>query len=177
MKTKLFRTLAFAMTFLMVSSMAFSQSTMQEPLSGVENSKDYKSFSLIFMDKELSVFANLVTLSGLNTSLALTDSELTIFAPTNAAFADMTIEKFAELTDPKNKTMLIDFVNRHFIGSKIMSSQLSDSNIIDMEGFKKIKISKSGNTVNVGGANVIKADIESKNGVIHVVDGTLNTSR
>jgi hypothetical protein len=41
-------------------------------LNGVDNTSEYKTIELINMDKDLSTFANLLTLSGLNISLALT---------------------------------------------------------------------------------------------------------
>jgi hypothetical protein len=66
-------------------------------LNGVDNTSEYKTIELINMDKDLSVFANLLTLSG--HSLALTTEPHTLLVPTNEAFSKMSIKRFAELTN------------------------------------------------------------------------------
>lgn len=159
---------------LLISVTITSQLNAQNALSGVENTKEYSTLDLINMDKDLSVFANLLTLSGLNTSLAFTNFDHTVFIPNNEAFADMTIEKFAELTNPNNRAKLVKFVNRHFTSSKIYSSELEDANILDLDDGEKIKIYKDGNTISIGGAEINTADIDSKNGVVHIVDSIVN---
>lgn len=172
MKTTMIKNFTFAISLIFLSSLGFSQSEMQEPFAGIEKTKDYKTIDLIYMDKETSIFTNLLRLSGLDASLSMTDRSHTLFLPTNAAFKSMTIENFAELTDPKNRAMLTEFVGRHFTGSKIDSFQLTDSKILDAEN--EIQIYKDGNTVSVGGATLIASDIETANGIIHVISDVIN---
>jgi uncharacterized surface protein with fasciclin (FAS1) repeats len=62
--------------------------------------------------------ANLLTL-GLNISLALTTEPHTLLVPTNEAFSKMSIKRFVELTNPKNKAELVLFMNDHFLSKKI----------------------------------------------------------
>lgn len=175
MKTKLFKNLIFTVA-LFISVATTSQLNAQNALSGVENTKDYSSMVLIYMDKDLSVFANLLILSGLDTSLAFMNNDHTVFVPNNEAFADMSIEKFAELTNPNNRAMLVEFVNRHFTSFKIHSDELQDSSILDLDNGEKIKIWRDGNVVSVGGAVINTADIETENGVIHVMDDFINVT-
>lgn len=91
---------------------------MDDPLSGIQETSKFKSADLIYMDKDLSIFSNLVTLSSLTTSLALIDQTHILFVPCNDAFTSMTIEDFAKLTDSTNRMNLIKFVNEHFITTK-----------------------------------------------------------
>ena len=177
MKTNMIKNLALGLSFLLISAIGFSQENMGEPLKGVDDTEAYKTIDLIYMDKDLSIFANLLTLSGLDTSLEMTDREHTLFIPTNEAFEEMSIEKFAELTNPENRAMLVDFVNRHFTGMKIDSNQLTESKILDLEGNNRIEISEVGNTVYIGGATVVASDIETANGVVHVVNDVINVSK
>lgn len=170
MRKKILKTLTLAMALLFVTTTGFSQSDMSEPLSGVKNTKAYSTLDLIHMDKDLSIFANLLTLTGIDTSLEMIEGWHTIFVPTNDAFADMSVEKFAELTDPKNRTSLVQFVNRHLMNSKMESSRLADNNSIDLNGTKRIKIAHSGSRIVVGDATVLVADIMTSNGIIHVVN-------
>jgi uncharacterized surface protein with fasciclin (FAS1) repeats len=83
MKTNFFTIITIVTTF-MFSSSVFAQ--VDGPiLNGVDNTSEYKTIELINMDKDLSTFANLLTLSGLNISLALTEPH-TLLVPTNEAF-------------------------------------------------------------------------------------------
>jgi len=87
-------------------------------LSGIDNTEQYSTLDIIFMDKDLSKFSNFLTLSGMDTQLAFLDGSITLLAPKNEAFEDMTMEKFAELTNPNNRAKLRTFVNRHFLAVK-----------------------------------------------------------
>lgn len=177
MKMSMMQNLVLGLSLLLVSSIGFSQENMSKPLTGVENTKAYKTIDLIYMDKDLSIFANLLTLSGLDASLKMTDRDHTLFIPTNEAFEEMSIEKFAELTNPENRAMLVDFVNRHFTGMKIDSGQLTKSKILDLDNNERIEISEVGNTVYIGGATVVASDIETANGVVHVVNDVIKISK
>lgn len=170
--------MTLALTLLFVSSLGFSQSTtMQKPLAGVDDTKQYNTIDLIYMDKDFSIFANLLTLSGLDTSLSMTDRAHTLFIPTNEAFKNMTIENFAKLTNPKNRAMLVKFVNRHFTGSKIDSRELTEFKVFNLDNNNRINVSNVGNSIVVGGSTVIAADIETANGVVHVVDNVINIAK
>ncbi|WP_179021117.1 fasciclin domain-containing protein [Winogradskyella forsetii] len=175
MKTNNIKNLFFVGALMLISTLGFSQDTMA-PLAGVDDTKEYKTIDLIYMDKDLSIFANLLTLSGLDASLKMTDKEHTLFVPTNEAFKYMTVNKFAELTNPKNRAMLVKFVNNHFISSKIESYRLTGTKILDLGGENKIEIAESGNTTFIGGAKVIASNIEKANGLVYVVNDLVNIS-
>jgi uncharacterized surface protein with fasciclin (FAS1) repeats len=64
------------------------------------------------------------TLSGLNISLALTTEPHTLLVPTNEAFSKMSIKRFVELTNPKNKAELVLFMNDHFYQKNILVMSL-----------------------------------------------------
>jgi uncharacterized surface protein with fasciclin (FAS1) repeats len=175
MKTNFFKIITIVTTF-MFSSSAFAQ--MDGPiLNGVENTSDYKTIELINMDKDLSTFANLLTLSGLNLSLALTTEPHTLLVPTNAAFSKMSIKRFVELTNPKNKTELIKFMNDHFLSNKYSSYEFKQADIITTGNNTEIEIYKDSYYLSFGGARVIQGDIKSKNGVIFIIDGFIEPSR
>ncbi|MBR9846199.1 MAG: fasciclin domain-containing protein [Algicola sp.] len=172
MKTQLFKHLTISLA-LFFSVVSFGQSKMQKTLGAIDNTDQYKTIELVFMDKDLSIFANLITLSGLDTSLAFTDSEHTLFVPTNDAFTNMSIEEFAELTDPKNRSKLVTFVKNHFYSKKFNSYNLKNNDIIDLNDDKKIKLYSDANTIGIGGATVSESDIETANGIIHILDETI----
>jgi uncharacterized surface protein with fasciclin (FAS1) repeats len=175
MKTNLFKIITIVTTFLLSSSV-FAQ--VDGPiLSGVDNTSEYKTIELINMDKDLSTFANLLTLSGLSVSLALTTEPHTLLVPTNEAFSKMSIKRFVELTNPKNKTELVLFMNDHFLSKKYTSYEFKHADIISNGNNTKINIYKDDYYLSFGGAKVIQADIKSKNGMIFIVDGFIEPSR
>lgn len=96
---------------------------------------------------------------------------LTVFAPNNDAFAQLNQSDLtALLSDP---TSLGDILEYHVVEGSYPSSELSDGDTLTtMEG-TDLTVSVDGSTITVGGAEVVQADIEAGNGVIHVIDGVL----
>ena len=175
MKTNFFKIITIVATFIFSSSV-FAQ--LDGPfLNGVDKTSAYKTIELINMDKDLSTFANLLTLSGLNISLALTTEPHTLLVPTNEAFSKMSIKRFVELTNPKNKSELVKFMNDHFLSKKYTSYEFKNADIISNGNNTKINIYKDDYYLSFGGAKVIQADIKSKNGMIFVIDGFIEPSR
>lgn len=172
MKTKTFKHLATIIGVCFLSLSAFSQSRNDEILGSVENPGNYTTIELAQMDRSLSTFMNLVALSDMGASWKLADEEFTIFIPTNAAFDEMEIERWNHLTNPKNQTDLIRFVKYHFVPKKIMKYDFEDDQIISTGVEEEIAISADGtfDTVYVGGAKIIKADIEASDGIIHIMN-------
>jgi uncharacterized surface protein with fasciclin (FAS1) repeats len=99
----------------------------------------------------------------------------TIFAPTDAAFAALpagTIE--ALLADPTGD--LTKILTYHAVGGNVLSSSLSNGQIITtvQGGTAKITINDEG--VFINNAKVTVADIIADNGVVHVIDAVLLNS-
>jgi uncharacterized surface protein with fasciclin (FAS1) repeats len=96
----------------------------------------------------------------------------TIFAPTDAAFAALpagTIE--ALLADPSGD--LTDILKYHVVAGKAMSSDLSNGQEITTLLGDDVVVTINANGVFINGAKVTVADIEAKNGVVHVIDAVL----
>merc|ERR1712194_671051 len=78
---------------------------------------------------------------------------------------------------PDNKAVLADILTYHVADGKVMSTDLTDKQVITtlQKGTVAISIDVSidGETVKVNDATVIVADIEADNGVIHAIDGVL----
>ena len=96
---------------------------------------------------------------------------LTVFAPNNDAFSQLNQSDLtALLSDP---TSLGDILEYHVVEGSYPSSELSDGDTLTtMEG-TDLTVSVDGSTITVGGAEVVQADLEAGNGVIHVIDGVL----
>ena len=96
----------------------------------------------------------------------------TVFAPTNAAFEKLPAGTVDTLLKPENKDQLTAILTYHVVPGKVMSTDLSD----DMEATtvqgEAVTIDLD-NGVQVEEANVVSADIETSNGVIHVIDAVI----
>jgi len=97
----------------------------------------------------------------------------TVFAPSDAAFANVSKATLnGLLADPKGA--LKDVLTYHVVAGKVMASDLSDGQVLTTVNGAPLKVTiNSDGTVMVGDATVTTADIETSNGVIHVIDSVL----
>ena len=97
----------------------------------------------------------------------------TVFAPTNDAFDALPAGTLDDLLKPENKAKLTDILTYHVVPGSMMAADLTDGQELTTIEGKKLKVSVNGSTVTVNGANVVKADVKSSNGVTHVIDKVL----
>lgn len=100
------------------------------------------------------------------------EGPFTVFAPTNDAFAALPDGTLESLLEEANKGQLTDILTYHVVPGKVMSSDLSDGMTATTVQGQEITIGV-GDGVTVDGANVIQADIEASNGVVHVIDAVI----
>lgn len=103
-------------------------------------------------------------------------NELTVFAPTDAAFKKISKDKLDDLLKPENKEKLKSILKYHIIEKKVPSSE-----VLKLDG-KKVK-TLQGSEIAVSikdkdiflnkDTKVTPVDIMAKNGVIHVIDTVL----
>lgn len=96
----------------------------------------------------------------------------TVFAPTDAAFDKLPKDTLTELLKPENKDKLADLLTYHVKTGKTSSEEalkLNGQNITMLNG-KPAKIEVKDGTLYIDGAKVIIADVQAKNGVIHIID-------
>ncbi len=100
------------------------------------------------------------------------EGPFTVFAPTDEAFAALpegTID--ALLADPTGD--LTQILLYHVVPGKVMAADLSDGLTADTAQGAPITFTIDGDSVKVNDANVVTADIETSNGVIHVIDAII----
>lgn len=101
------------------------------------------------------------------------DGPLTVFAPTDEAFAALPEGTVATLLEPENKDQLAAILKLHVIaGAKVTSDQLAGKTLEGETLNGTVSIDGT-DGVTVNGANVIAADVMASNGVIHVIDTVL----
>ena len=97
----------------------------------------------------------------------------TVFAPTDEAFAKLPAGTVDTLLMPDNKAKLVAILTYHVVPGKVMSAEVAGKQAM-VKTVEGGEISVDGmNGVMINNAKVIKADIETSNGVIHVIDTVL----
>ncbi|NER84919.1 MAG: fasciclin domain-containing protein [Leptolyngbya sp. SIO1D8] len=99
------------------------------------------------------------------------DTEFTVFAPTDVAFGQLPEGTIESLFQPENKELLTTVLTYHVVPGSVQSTQLSSGSVDSVAGIPLEVVVGSGVTIN--SANVVQADIEASNGIIHVVDQVL----
>jgi uncharacterized surface protein with fasciclin (FAS1) repeats len=101
------------------------------------------------------------------------DGPLTVFAPTNEAFAKLPAGTVEMLLKPENKEKLTSILTYHVVEGKVLAAdvvKLSEAKTLEGDS---IAISASDAGVKVDDANVVTTDIMASNGVIHVIDAVI----
>jgi uncharacterized surface protein with fasciclin (FAS1) repeats len=100
------------------------------------------------------------------------EGPFTVFAPTDEAFAALPAGTVDTLLKPENKDQLIAVLTYHVVPGKVMSTDLSDNMTAKTVQGSEITIDLDSG-VKVNEATVTAADIETSNGVIHVIDAVI----
>jgi uncharacterized surface protein with fasciclin (FAS1) repeats len=97
------------------------------------------------------------------------EGPITVFAPTDEAFAKLPEGTVETLLKPENKDQLTAILTYHVVAGKVMSTDLvDDMKAATLQG-EEITVDLS-DGVKINDATVTAADIEASNGVIHVID-------
>ena len=110
--------------------------------------------------------------SGLNKNLE-GDGPFTIFAPLDDAFAAISARTYYGLLREENKEKLVNILGRHVFSKKITSSEINDEIKLKAINGEEITIKKVNGIVYINEAEVVTADIEAPNGVIHFINRVL----
>jgi uncharacterized surface protein with fasciclin (FAS1) repeats len=100
------------------------------------------------------------------------EGPFTVFAPTDDAFAALPEGTVETLLLPENKDQLVSILTYHVVPGKVMSTDLTDGMMATTVQGGDLMIDLS-DGAKVNGANVSAADIETSNGVIHVIDAVI----
>jgi uncharacterized surface protein with fasciclin (FAS1) repeats len=108
------------------------------------------------------------------TSVLKTNQNLTLFAPTDAAFAALPAGELDKLMLPENGPMLQKVLTYHLINAKVDSTKIKGAKgeVKSVEG-SPLLLDGSGAQPKVDDANILQTDVLASNGVLHVVDKVL----
>jgi uncharacterized surface protein with fasciclin (FAS1) repeats len=97
---------------------------------------------------------------------------LTLFAPTDEAFAKLGPDTIAMLLKPENKQQLADILKYHVVSGRVYSDQaVKGAPLATLQG-GTLKVT-GGKVPKVEKATILTADVDTANGVIHIIDAVL----
>lgn len=98
------------------------------------------------------------------------DGPFTVFAPTDEAFAKLGDDAIAELLKPENKDKLVSILTYHVVSGKVMAADVTGIKKAETVQGSELKVKVKKGDVYINEAKVIATDIETSNGVIHIID-------
>lgn len=99
------------------------------------------------------------------------EGPFTVFAPTDEAFEALPEGLLDALLMPENKDALTSILTYHVLPAEVMSADVTDGDVETVEGSTIAITTDEG--VMVNDANVVMADVDASNGVIHAIDAVL----
>ena len=104
------------------------------------------------------------------------DGPLTVFAPTDDAFAKIPAETLQALLTPEGKDQLTKILTYHVVPGQVTADQVVNLRSAKTLQGEEVAVGVAGGKVFVDNARVVQTDILTGNGVIHVIDTVLMPS-
>jgi uncharacterized surface protein with fasciclin (FAS1) repeats len=152
-----------------------SQNSSQTDQEQVQEAKDIIETAVA--TSELSTLVTAVKAAGLVETLQ-GDGPYTVLAPTNDAFAKLPAGTVDTLLLPENKDQLTSVLTYHVISGDVMSSMLTNGQVVPTVQGQNLTVEITDGKVYFvdakgGKAMVTTADIDTKNGTVHIIDSVL----
>ncbi len=97
--------------------------------------------------------------------------QLTVFAPTDAAFGALADELGVDVEDLLELDNLEEILTYHVTPGRRDAESVTTSDRLPTLAGERIDV--DGTTLNDGQAEIVATDIEASNGIVHVIDGVL----
>lgn len=124
-------------------------------------------------DAGLTLLDTLLTLTGIIDELSV-PANYTVFAPTDSAIMafleaeELTLDELLLDVDGLSEGLLL-----HVVGDLLASTDLQDGDLLMTLAGDPVLVEISEESVNVGGAAVVQADIAADNGILHLMGAIL----
>ena len=98
---------------------------------------------------------------------------VTVFAPTDKAFASLPEGTLDSLLKPENKNQLATILKYHVVAGKVTAQEAVKAGNAETLAGPEVQISISDGRLSINDSKVITNDLETSNGIIHVIDKVL----
>jgi uncharacterized surface protein with fasciclin (FAS1) repeats len=101
------------------------------------------------------------------------EGPLTVFAPTDDAFAKLPAGTVENLLKPENKEKLVAVLTYHVVPGRVTSDKVGSLSSAKTVNGQELRISTKDGGVMIDDARVTAVDIATTNGIIHVIDSVI----
>lgn len=109
------------------------------------------------------------------TGVLKTNKNLTVFAPTDAAFAALPAGELERLMLPENRQQLQQLLTYHIVNAPVDSSKIKGKKgPVPTVAGTNLVLDGSGDALMANNATIVQADVQATNGTLHVVDKVLS---
>jgi uncharacterized surface protein with fasciclin (FAS1) repeats len=169
--------LTAAATALLAAPAALAQTAPQTPPQSPPVTTPALANNVIDVLRAQGQFSTL--LSALDTAqlteTLATRPAVTVFAPTDAAFAALSEAERTRLLNPANAQELRNRLLYHVIVADVTGAQIEGARgAVPTAGGGQVLIDGTGDAIMVDAATVVRADIDASNGGVYVIDRVLN---
>lgn len=129
---------------------------------------------LVNGDSRFKRFGEFIKAAGLDKRLS-EDKSLTVFAPTNEAFAKMPQELAVNMLKPENREQLRNRILLHVVPGALDINELTKAKVLKTEAGTEIRVdvSKDLKQIKLANANIVLPKEEAQNGMLYPVDAVL----
>lgn len=117
----------------------------------------------------LTLLCKALDVAGLTLMLSVS-GPYTIFAPNDAAFRKLSKGTFQAWLEPENRAELLCVLRYHILARYASAADVGTMSRPKMLQGQSAFVTKEGDKIRIDDANLIRMDIASSNGVIHMID-------
>lgn len=127
----------------------------------------------------IATSGNFSTLVSAAQAAGLTESltaagPVTLFAPTDAAFASLPPRVIEELLLPENSEQLMALIRNHIVMGEVVISEFPDGAEFSIQtGWGMDVRITTGNSDTFGGASIVSSGFETSNGIVYAIDSLI----
>lgn len=101
------------------------------------------------------------------------EGPITVFAPTDEAFAKLPAGTVETLLKPENKDTLVAVLTYHVVPGRLESGDVLKQKSLGTANGQRAGIAMKNGKPMIGSSTIVATDIEASNGVIHVIDAVM----
>lgn len=129
-------------------------------------------FEIVSGSENFTTFVIAAKATGLDAILK-NEGMITVFAPSNAAFAALPPGALQTLLLPENHEALRRILAYHIVPRRLTSTQIIPGRVATVQGEPLEFIASERGTLTIQGARVIQSDVAGRNGIIHAINKVL----
>lgn len=135
-------------------------------------------YEVIKNDKRFTILSKILKSTGIGEAMSEERETFTFFAPTDAAFNNLTENALKTLISPEGKGLVAAILGQHLVPkSYLYSNDLRRKDSVKTLHGNKLKISEESNVLQLEEAHILLPGIAASNAVVFPIDKVLPARR